>query len=77
MAIRNNILNANYMGNIVALKLNEDESIATLTSVELNNTSSEVLPPKVYYFECIDKTRGVVVNPVMVERENMGYYAIR
>jgi hypothetical protein len=79
LAIRNNILYANHMGNIVALTLGEENSVQTLASLELHGDvgGSGILPPKGYYFECINPNRGVVVNWVMTERKNMDCYAIR
>jgi hypothetical protein len=75
MAIRNDVLYANHLGNIVALTLLEDE-VQTLASLPLHNTGDRLLPPEGYYFECIDPKRGAVVNWVMTERKNMDCYAI-
>jgi hypothetical protein len=77
MAIRNNILYANHVGNIVAIDLKDLNSIETLASLPLQTSSGGVLPPKGYYFECIDSEKGVVLNWVLVERQNMDCYAVR
>jgi hypothetical protein len=77
MAIRNNILYANYIGSIVAIDLKDFNSIETVASLPLQTSEGGVLPPKGYYFECIDAQKGVVLNWVQVERQNMDCYAIR
>ena len=77
MAIRNNILYANHVGNIVAIDLKDLNTIETVGSLPLQTSNGGVLPPKGYYFECIDSEKGVVLNWVMVERQNMDCYAMR
>jgi hypothetical protein len=77
MAIKNNILYANYLGNIVAVDLKDLTHVETLASLPLQTFNGGVLPPKGYYFECIAREKGVVVNWVLVERNNMDCYAIR
>ena len=77
MAISNNILYANHLGSIVAIDLKDLNSIETLASLPLQTSDGGVLPPKGYYFECIDAQKGVVLNWVQVERQNMDCYAIR
>jgi hypothetical protein len=65
------------VGNIVAIDLKDLNSIETLASLPLQTSSGGVLPPKGYYFECIDSEKGVVLNWVLVERQNMDCYAVR
>lgn len=79
MAVRNNILYANHMGKIVALTIGGENSAQTLSSLDLRGdvVSDGILPPKGYYFECIDPNKGVVIDWVMTERKNMDCYAIR
>ena len=77
MAIRNNILYANHLGSIVAIDLKDLTSIETVASLPLQTSDGGVLPPKGYYFECIDSQKGIVLNWVQVERQNMDCYAIR
>ena len=76
MAVRENVLYANHLGNIVALSVDEEGELQILSSLELT-TEAGVLPPKGFYFECIDPTKGMVVNWVAVERKNMDCYAIQ
>lgn len=77
MAIRNNVLYANHVGSIVAIDLKDLNSIETLASLPLQTSEGGVLPPKGFYFECIDAEKGIVLNWVQVERQNMDCYAIR
>lgn len=77
MAIRSNVLYANHLGSIVAIDLKDLNTIETLASLPLQASDVGVLPPKGYYFECIDPEKGVVLNWVQVERQNMDCYAIR
>jgi hypothetical protein len=76
MAIRNNILYANHMENIVAIDLKDLNSIEMVASLPLQAYTAGVLPPKGSYFECIDSGKGVVLDWVLVERENMDCYAL-
>jgi hypothetical protein len=76
MAIRNNILYANHMGNIVAIDLKDLNSIELVASLPLQAYTAGVLPPKGSYFECIDPEKGVVLDWLLVEREKMDCYAL-
>jgi hypothetical protein len=76
MAIRNDVLYVNHMGNIVALAMGEKNSIVIQGTLPLASGNGAVLPPKGYYFECIEPENGTVINWVMTERKNMNCYAI-
>jgi hypothetical protein len=77
MAIRDSILYANHLGNIAAIRLKDIQTIEEVASLPLQNSSGGVLPPKGYYFECIDPEKGMVTNWVSTERSNMDCYALR
>lgn len=77
MAVRNNILYVNHLGSIAALTINDMTTIEQLASIPLQTSEGGVLPPKGFYFECIDPAQGMVVSWAMVERKNMDCYAMR
>jgi hypothetical protein len=77
MAIRDSILYANHLGNIAAIRLKDVHTIEEVASLPLQGSSAGVLPPKGYYFECIDPAKGLVLNWVSTERNNMDCYALR
>ncbi len=77
MAIRNNVLYANHLGSIVAVDLLDLTSVQEVGRLPLQTSNGGTLPPKGYYFECIDPQKGIVLNWVMVERVNMDCYALR
>jgi hypothetical protein len=77
MAMRDSILYANHLGRIAAIQLKDVNTIEEIASLSFQSSSGGVLPPKGYYFECIEPGRGVVLNWVSTERSNMDCYALR
>jgi hypothetical protein len=79
MAIKNDILYANHLGDIVAVDIEGFAKAETLSSIPFGKRYFGVLPPKGYYFECIDQTKGLVINWVEanINETTMDCYAIR
>ena len=77
MAIKDDVLYANHLGNIVALDFSDLNAIEQVGSLPLQSSSNGILPPKGFYFECIDPSKGIVLNWVMTDKNNMDCYALR
>lgn len=77
MAIKDNILYADYLGNLVALTIDDFTNIQQKGKLELANWEKGVPPPVGYRFECADPAMGIVVAWKKVKNENLKCYAIR
>ena len=75
MAVKNDILYADHMGNIVSLNIQDFEKITQQASLPLQNWNYGVPPPAGFYFECVDSEKGVVVNWKKIEIKNPSCYA--
>ncbi len=75
MAIKNNVLYADHMGNIVALNIQEFNTLTTKASLPLQNWNYGVPPPAGFYFECVESEKGIVVNWKTTELKNPSCYA--
>ncbi len=75
MAIRNNVLYADHMGNIVALNTNDFESITKKASLPLQNWNLGIPPPSGFYFECVNSEKGIVIGWKQTELKNPKCYA--
>lgn len=76
MTVKDDILYADHMGNLVALTIGNFETVTKVGSLPLQNWDLGLPPPAGAYFECIDQTKGLVVRWVKVELNNPGCYAI-
>jgi len=76
MAIKDDILYADHMGNLVALTIGNFNSVNKIGSLPLQNWDLGLPPPAGVYFECIDQTKGLVVRWVKVELKNPSCYAV-
>lgn len=76
MAIKDDILYADHMGNLVALTIGNFNAVNKLGSLPLQNWDLGLPPPPGAYFECIDQTKGLVVRWMKVELKNPACYAI-
>lgn len=61
MSVKGNILYADHMGQLVALSITDFSSFEEKGRVELGNWSGGIPAPPGYYFECMDKSKGIVV----------------
>lgn len=61
MAVRDGVLYADYMGQLVALNVGNFSEIETLGVLPLSRWLVGVPPPGDGYFECIDESKGIVV----------------
>ena len=75
LAIKNDVLYADHIGNLVALKLNNFQSLEQIGSLPINQWLMGVPPPPESYFECIEKSKGIVVAWKLTEIQNKNCYA--
>lgn len=61
MAIKDDVLYADHMGDLVALTFENFELITERGRLPLSSWNSGVPPPKSQYFACIDPSQGLVV----------------
>ncbi len=76
MAVKDNVLYADHMGNIVALDIENFGSINKVESLPLQNWDLGIPPPPGFHFECVDQTKGIVLRWSKVELINPACYAI-
>ncbi|HEY0652945.1 MAG TPA: hypothetical protein VGD65_07445 [Chryseosolibacter sp.] len=77
MAIKDGVLYADHMGNLVALTISDFTAVQEKGRLELANWNLGVPPPRGARFECVDPAKGIVVSWKKVESENLKCYAIR
>jgi hypothetical protein len=75
MAVKNNVLYADHMGNIVALYIQDFDNLTTQASLPLQNWNYGVPPPSGSYFECVESEKGIVVSWKKIELKNPSCYA--
>jgi hypothetical protein len=76
MAIKDNVLFADYQGQIIALSVNDLNNLTELGRLPLKDWLLGMPPPKGSYFECVDPSKGVVVDWKFVELTNPSCYAL-
>lgn len=76
MAIKDDVLYADHMGNLVALTIGTFDAVTKVGSLPLQNWDLGLPPPAGTYFECIDQSKGIVVRWMKVELKNPACYAI-
>ena len=75
MAIKNDVLYADHMGNIVALNIQDFNNLTKQASLPLQNWNYGAPPPSGFFFECVDTEKGLVVNWKKTEIKNPSCYA--
>jgi len=75
MAIKNNILYADHMGNIVSLKIEDFNNLTHQASLPLQNWNYGTPPPAGFYFECVNTEKGIVSDWKKTEIKNPSCYA--
>lgn len=76
MAIRNDILYADHLGNLIAITISDLNNINKVGSLPLQNWDQGVPPPAGAYFECVDPSKGLVIRWNKVELDSPECYAI-
>lgn len=76
MAVKDDVLYADHMGNLVALNIDNFNAVTTSKSLPLQNWHLGLPPPAGSYFECIDQSKGIVVQWTKATLKNPGCYAI-
>jgi hypothetical protein len=77
MAVRNDILYADHLGNLVALQVSGFNQVQTLGTLPLKNWNLGVPPPAGFHFECVDPSKGLVVDWKKTENKNLDCYALQ
>ena len=75
MAINNNVLYADHMGSLVALKVSDFTELEETGNLSLKNWNLGLPPPSGVYFECIDRDQGLVIGWKKVKIRNPLCYA--
>ena len=76
MAIKDDVLYADHLGNLVALKHPGFNSIELIGSLPMKNWQLGLPPPASSYFECVDQEKGFVVAWQKVTLKNPECYAL-
>lgn len=77
MAIKDGILYADHLGNLVALTTNDFENIQEEGRLPIRNWNLGIPPPAGVHFECVNPDQGVVVSWVKSKSKNFECYAMR
>jgi hypothetical protein len=77
MAIKDDVLYADQMGSLVALRLNDFMRIEERGRLPLNHWNLGVPPPAGFYFECADPAEGLVVTWQKARLHNPQCYALQ
>ena len=77
MAIKDDVLYADHMGNLIALTVNDFAAVQEKGRLELANWNLGVPPPRGYNFECVDTSKGLVVGWKKIENQNLKCYAMQ
>lgn len=62
MAIKDGIMYADHVGNLVALSISDFQTLEEKGRVPLRNWDKGVPPPSASYFVCYDPSKGIVVD---------------
>ena len=76
MAIKDDILYADHMGNLVALTTNNFETLVENGRLKLKNWNVGIPPPRGAHFQCIDSSKGLVIGWKQTENKNFDCYAL-
>jgi hypothetical protein len=77
MAIKDGVLFADHMGNLVSLTIDDFAAVREKGRLELANWNLGVPPPVGSRFECVESSKGIVIGWKKVESENLKCYALR
>ncbi len=76
MAIKDDVLYADHMGNLVAITIDDFKTISTAGTLPLQNWNRGLPPPAGFHFECVDESKGLVIGWEKVPLQNPSCYAI-
>lgn len=76
LAIKDDVLYADHMGNLVALTISDFEAVQEKGRLSLANWDLGVPPPRGFNFECVDPSKGLVVGWKKIENQNLKCYAV-
>jgi hypothetical protein len=76
MAIKNNVLYGDHLGNVVALSIGDFDTIVEKGRLKLADWNLGIPPPSGHYFECVDASKGLVTGWRESENENLKCYAL-
>lgn len=62
LAVRSNVLYVDHLGDLVALEVSDWASPKEISRIRQAHWVTDVPPPGERYFECVDPSRGVVVD---------------
>lgn len=77
MAIKDNVLYADHLGNLVSLSLNDFQTLREEGRLPLRNWNLGVPPPAGFHFECVYASRGIVISWKKVFNQNFDCYALQ
>jgi hypothetical protein len=77
MAIKDGVLYADHMGNLIALTLNDFSSVQEKGRLDLSQWDLGLPPPAGSNFECVDPSKGLVINWKKTDAQNLKCYALR
>lgn len=77
MAIKDDILYADHLGNLVALSIGDFNTLEEKGRLPLRNWHLGVPPPAGSYFQCIDPGKGLVVSWKKSNLKNPQCYALQ
>lgn len=77
MAMKDSILYADYMGNLIALATEDFSTIEEKGNLSLQNWNYGVPPPAGHYYECVDPEKGLVVSWKKFPLKNPECYAFQ
>jgi len=75
MAIKDDVLYVNHMGNLVSLKVADFETLEKTGELKISNWFLGVPPPSQSYFECIVPENGLVIGWKQETLQNPACYA--
>ncbi len=75
MAVRNDVLYADHMGNIVAIDIDNFQTLTERGSLSIQNWTLGVPPPPQVFFECADPAKGLIVDWKKVTMKKPECYA--
>ncbi len=75
MAIKDNVLYADHMGNLVALKTEDFSTLEKTGELPISRWQYGVPPPGGFYFECVNEANGIVVSWKKTTLKNPDCYA--
>ena len=77
MAIKDDVLYADHVGQLVALTINDFTNVVEQGRLPLRNWNVGLPPPPGFYFECVNPDKGLVIGWKQAELKNAQCYALQ